>query len=180
MNIKDKRTYTRATTLLPFEVRRLRTDERYGLSCRISKGTIVIDDSQPPPLEDERLNLWLNMLNTKIDYLINLASPKSEIVVYMTFEPLNISGSGMSLMTKEQFDMGDVLEIRIVLQTYPAKILYLYGEVVRIKATPKKPDTYTLGIKFLGMNEEVRNEIIIFDFKKHRERLTTQRWFSPI
>jgi hypothetical protein len=41
------------------------------------------------------------MLNVRLDYLIRQASPKREDVVFMTFEPLNISGSGMSLMAQE-------------------------------------------------------------------------------
>jgi c-di-GMP-binding flagellar brake protein YcgR len=61
----------------------------------------------------------------------------------------------------------------MVLQTYPAKILYLYGEMVRIEATPQKAESYTVSVKFRGMNDDVRNEILNFDFKKHREKLIT-------
>jgi hypothetical protein len=173
MTTNNQRTYPRANTLLPFTVRRLQPDESGELNCRITTDIIVIDDSLPPPLKDERLNLWLNMLNVKLDYLIRQTSPKQEDVVFMTFEPLNISGSGMSLMAQESFNIGDILEIRMVLQTYPSKMLHLYGETVRIEATPQKAESYTVSVKFRGMNDDVRNEILKFDFKKHRKKLIT-------
>lgn len=173
MNVENKRSFPRLNTLLPFEVRRVSSDERKDLKCRISSGTIVIDDSTPPPLEDERLNMWLNMLNTKLDYLISLDTPKLEDIVAMAFRPLNISASGMSLMAKEQVNIGDILEVSVVLSTYPPKVLYLYGETVRIGAAPVKIGGFIIGIKYINMNKEVSDEIIKFDFKKHREKLIT-------
>ena len=171
MTVNNQRTYPRANTLLPFTVRRRQPDESGEPNCRVATDIIVIDDFVPPPLKDELLNLWLNMLNVKLDYLIRQASPTQEDVVFMSFEPLNISGSGMSLMTQEPFNIGDILEIRMVLQTYPAKILYLYGDIVRTEATPQKVGRYVVSVKFRGMNDDVRNEIMKFDFKKHRKKL---------
>jgi hypothetical protein len=173
MTTKNQRTYPRANTLLPFTVRRLQPDESGKLNCRVTTDIIVIDDFVPPPLKDELLNQWLNMLNVKLNYLIRQASPKREAVVFMTFEPLNISGGGMSLMADESFNIGDILEIRMVLQTYPAKILYLYGEIVRTEAASQKAERYIVSVKFRGMNEDVRNEIMKFDFKQHRKKLIT-------
>ncbi|MCK9197832.1 MAG: PilZ domain-containing protein [Syntrophales bacterium] len=173
MTTNNQRTYPRANTLLPFTVRRLQPDESGEPNCRVTTDIIVIDDFLPPPLKDELLNLWLNMLNAKLDYLIRQVSPKRENVVFMTCEPLNISGSGMSLVAQESFNIGDILEIRMVLQTYPSKIIYLYGETVRIEATPQRAESYTVSVKFRGMSDDVRNEIMKFDYKKHRQKLIT-------
>jgi len=81
----------------------------------------------------------------------------------------------MGLIAQELFDKGDILEIKLVLQAYPAKILQLYGEVVRCKPVPGKPKRYTVGVKFVHMDEHIRNEILKFDFKKHRERLIARK-----
>ncbi len=171
MTAKNKRSYTRASTLLPVKVRRLPPTECEGLVCRIATGGIVIDDAPPPPVADEKLNAWLNMINTKLDYLIRLFPSRQEEVVYMETEPLNISGGGMSLATKEHFTLEEILEIRIVIRAYPPKVLYLYGEIVHIEAVPDKPGIHILGIEFFGMCEEVRDEILGFDFKRHRQEL---------
>jgi c-di-GMP-binding flagellar brake protein YcgR len=106
---------------------------------------------------------------------MRLSAPKKDDTVSMDFEPLDISGSGMSLAAKERFKKGDLLEIRVVLQTYPAKVLHLYGKVVRVEATPNKFGGYITGIQFVGLSETVRDEILKFDFKKHRERLIAKR-----
>jgi len=174
MKGENKRGYLRANTLLPFEARRLGVKEYDNLQCRVSMGSIVIDEP-PPPVEDEKMNAWLNMLNAKLDYLIRFAPLQHEISSSMTFEPVNISGSGMMMMTADELQVGNILEIMMVLQAYPAKILYLYGEVIRLEKTPKRPDIHTVGIKFLGMNEEVRDEILKFEFKKHGERLLMRK-----
>ena len=79
-------------------------------------------------MKDESLNRWLNMLNTKLDYLIDLSPSKREGSIFMAVEPLNISGSGMSLITKDRLNIGDTLEIKVVMQTYPAKILHLHPD----------------------------------------------------
>lgn len=81
----------------------------------------------------------------------------------------------MRLNSTEHFNIGDMLEIRIVLQMYPAKVLQLYGEVVRMDASASRPNTHTVGIRFVGMTEEVRSEIVRFDFKKHREKLLRKK-----
>jgi len=173
MKNKDHRSFVRTSTLLPFQARRLTSDECNDLGCRLTVGGFVFEDTPPPAVGDERLCQWLNMLNTKLDYLISLTVPEQEGFISMKFEPLNISASGMALVTREPVDEGDILEIRIVLQAYPAKILQLYGEIVRCQPAPGKTKRHTIGLKFLSMTEDVKNEILKFDFKKHRERLIT-------
>lgn len=173
MTVKEnKRLYSRASTLLPFTVRRC-PDQRKDMTCRLVTDVTIIDDTLPPRVDDDRLNLWLTMLNNKLEYLLSINPQKQENAVPMAFSPLNISGSGISLLTKEPLNRGDVLEIRIVLQTYPPKILYLYGEVVRVDIIPREIETFIVGVKFLGMNDEVLQEITSFDYKLHRERLMT-------
>ncbi|MEW6333079.1 MAG: PilZ domain-containing protein [Thermodesulfobacteriota bacterium] len=174
MTARNKRVYARASTLLPAKVRRLRPAEREGLACRIVTGGIVIDDAPPPRVDDEKLQMWLSMLNAKLDYLIRLAPARQEEAVHAKIEPLNLSAGGMSLVTDEHFTPGERVEIRIVMQAYPPKVLYLYGEVLRIDAVPEKPGMHLLGIQFEGMSEEVRAEILRFDFRAHRQRMMSR------
>jgi hypothetical protein len=174
---KEKRKFQRITTLMPFEVRKVDTQEleSCSLQCQVSKGAIVLDDSTPPQVKDECLNQWLYMLNTKLDYLISHSVSRQNSSIFMEVEPLNISGNGMSIITKKGFNVGDILEMRVIIQTYPAKILHLYGKVVRAEGTPNRPASRTLGISFLDTNEEVQNEILKFDFKKHKEKLIKKK-----
>ncbi|MBN1664053.1 MAG: PilZ domain-containing protein [Deltaproteobacteria bacterium] len=169
--IGDKRSYPRTTKILPYEVRRLPEHECKDLHCHESRDAIVIGKSLPLPVKDEQLNLWLHMLNAKLDYLISLTSEKKpESSLYVAFELVNISGSGMSLITKEAFQTGDMLEIKMILQAYPAKILYLYGEVVRVSASSHTSPIHIVGLKFIGMTNDVRDEILKLELKKKQEK----------
>jgi Tfp pilus assembly protein PilZ len=179
MKNENKRNYPRVNTLLPFGARRLDLKKETGLQCRVSKGGIVIDESPPLPVQDERLDAWLNMLNIKLDYLIRLAPSHADTDASIAFEPVNISGNGLMMVTNDTFQIGDIMEINMVLQAYPAKTLYLYGKVIRIDKAPHLPDMHTVGIKFIGMTEEVRNEILKFEFKKHGETLLKKKSLAP-
>jgi hypothetical protein len=171
MDQQEKRSYARRSTIMPFEVRRLQPEEAAALRCRISQNELIIDATSPISVQDERLFKYLNMLNTKIDYLVAALAQAEKSIPSIYFEPVNMSGSGMSLLTKEKFTPGDAIEVRMVIQVYPSKILYLVGAVVRIKETQRDEGTYMAAIKFLNMDEEVRKEILNFDFEKHRARL---------
>jgi hypothetical protein len=175
MKSENKRQYPRINTLLPFGARRLNLKKDEGLQCRVSRGDIIIDETDPLPVKDERLNDWLNMLNAKLNYLIRIAPSQHEIGSPIDFEPVNISGGGMMMITEDNYRVGDITEIKMVLQAYPAKILYLYGEVIRIDEAPQLPGRHTVGIRFLGMTEEVRNEILKFEFKKHGDKLLKRK-----
>jgi hypothetical protein len=171
LNAENKRKSPRINTILPYQARLVSQTDIEEQQCRVSKGDVVIDNFIPPDIEDERLNMWLHMINAKLDYLIGCDPPDREDSSFMAFEPLNFSVGGMMIETAEEVQRGDILEIKIVLQSYPAKILNLYGEVVRIEENHLCSDVKKVGLNFLNMNEEVRNEIIKFDFKKHRQRL---------
>jgi hypothetical protein len=177
MKKKDQRSFQRNSTLLPFQARRVQADQCDSLDCRLTLGGIVFEDAPPPAVGDERLSKWLNMINTKLDYLISLTVPEKEGFVSMHFEPLNISASGMAIVALERFRKGDLLEIRMVLQVYPAKMLHLYGEVVRCEVLPGpgKTKRYTAGLRFVHMTDAVRSELLKFDFKKHREQIIAIR-----
>jgi hypothetical protein len=174
----NQRIYCRTNTILPLQVRRLPPGEGGELRCQVLRNMLVINTS-PPPLEDERLNQWLQSLNAKLDYLLSLFVPQREGFVTMTFEPLNISGSGMRVHVRERFTIGEVLEIRLVLETFPSKVLHLFGEVVRVGLAADRTDYYTVGIKFLGVDEEVRKEILKFDFCGHREKVLAAQCLPP-
>jgi len=175
MKVENRRQYQRVNTLLPFDVRRHDPAGSEDLQCRVVTGGIILNDSPPLPVEDERLNAWLNMLNAKLDYLIQANRPQQKVRPPIAFEPVNISGNGMMMMTTDTYEVGNILEIKMILQTYPAKILHLYGEVLRIEDIPKRPNASMIGIKFLGMTEEVREEILKFNFKKHGEMLLMRK-----
>ncbi|MBW2645523.1 MAG: PilZ domain-containing protein [Deltaproteobacteria bacterium] len=174
MKIQNSRKYSRVNTYLPLETRLVPPEEQEDLNPHISKVGIVIDAATPPELKDKALGEWLNILNDKMDSIIRVLSSAHESISSIAFEPLNISGNGMRITSNKSYDIGSVVEIKLVLPVQPYKILYLYGEVLRVE---HNLNAFNIALKFIEMNDEVRNELLSFDFKKHGEILKTKnRW----
>ena len=169
MEKQDSRRYSRVNTYLPLEARLIPSEETDNLIAHVSKVGIVIDEVTPHELEDKVLGEWLKMLNDKMDSILEMLSSERQDTSHITLEPLNISAGGMRIRSPRSYDIGSVMEIKIVLPMRPYKILYLYGKVVRVEDTP---NFFNVAVKFIGMNDEVEEELLRFDFKKHREMLT--------
>jgi hypothetical protein len=170
MDPDNKREYRRINTVLPFQTRKVTNKNNCELHSRISSHDTVLHNFIPPKIENEELNMWLHMINAKLDYLINRDLPNNADSFSMNLQPVNISGSGMMTVMKE-FQKGDLLEIKIALQSSPTKVIHLHGEVVRVEENPRQPGTKKVGVKFSDMDEAVRNEILTFDFKTYHERM---------
>jgi hypothetical protein len=174
MKTQNSRKYSRVNTYLPLETRLVSPEEQEDLNAHVSKVGIVIDAETPPEMKDKALGEWLNILNDKMDFIISVLSSAYGSISSIAFEPLNMSGNGMRIASNKSYDIGSVLEIKLVLSVQPYKILYLYGEVIRVDPTT---NSFNIALKFVGMNDEVRNELLSFDFKKHGRILKTKnRW----
>ncbi|HVO66770.1 MAG TPA: PilZ domain-containing protein [Syntrophales bacterium] len=171
-NLEDKREYARVTAYLPFEVRLVPTAEREFRRSRISGVAVLSDFAKPPEPEDKLLAQWLNMLNAKLDSIISTLSVEREGFCSLTYQMLNISGNGMGFKTKEKYNKGDFLEIKILLYMYPHVALYLYGDVVK---SEQEGDNFDTAVKFMEMTDDIRDEIIKFVFRRQREILSAKR-----
>jgi c-di-GMP-binding flagellar brake protein YcgR len=129
----------------------------------------MVDFTISPPVNDPILAEWLLKLNNKLDTIINLLSPETKGFLQINFMIMNISGNGIRFVSKDRYKTGDCLEVKMVLYQYPFHTLYLYGNVVRVDRTDN--DEYSVAIEFADLDEDVKKELVNFDFKKHRETL---------
>lgn len=162
---KNTRKYSRVNTYMPFDVRLLSQEEN-ALKSRISEDDIIIDAMRLPELEDKNLYLWLSAINTKLDMLL-MSHPEN--FLEMNFKPLNISASGMRFTSRQRFEVGDLMEIRIVLHVNPHKVLYLIAAVTRVEQVSFKLNTYNIAVKFLELADEIKNELLKYDFSRQGE-----------
>ena len=65
--------------------------------------------------------------------------------------------------------MKDILEIKLLLPTYPPVAVFAYGEAKRVKKLNN--DKYEVCLKYLNMGESVRNEIIQYTLSHQRETI---------
>lgn len=168
----NSREYSRADAYLPIQIRKVTGEERELVRCRFPGQAILPEFAMPPEVEDKVLSDWLIMLNTKLEYIINTLQLNSEGFSSLPFQHVNISGSGMSFRYPEPLETGELVEIKTVLYMMHPVSVYLYGEVV---ASRKKEKDYRTSVRFVLMDEPVRDEIVRFVFERQREMIRKKR-----
>jgi c-di-GMP-binding flagellar brake protein YcgR len=86
---------------------------------------------------------------------------------------VNLSATGLSVTTGEKAEVGDNIEIKMLLPEYPPLGILAHGKVVRVE--DKGNGEYELGLHFIDMDEDIRDEIIQYTLKRQREIIRTQR-----
>ncbi len=115
--------------------------------------------------------LW--EINRKIDLLIHmfLAEDFTELM-RTTPKDVNISASGIRFITKEAYRAGDLLEVGMILPMAPLLYLHLVGDVLRVKpVTSYDSSRYAVAVRFLKMDQDTREDIVRYLFRKQREVL---------
>jgi len=137
----------------------------FGFEGDVDTGSI------PPKFHKE-----ISLLNKNLIALQKLILNSEEMIIFEQ-EPVkvNISGSGMSFESDGCFQVGDLLDLKMVLPTSPFNIIKAVGLIVRIDKLPNRsnltePSKY-LAIKFLAINEDNMEAIIKCVFTWQRKIL---------
>ena len=130
-----------------------------------------IDELQRPSefIEGEKLYEELKEIKTKLDFIINHFFLEKEGLSSAEKKLVNISASGIKFTVKHPVKEKDILEIKLLLPTYPPVVVFAYGEVKRVKAL--EDQTYEIALEYLNMGETVRNEIIQYTLNHQRETI---------
>jgi len=167
----NRREYSRVAAVVPFDVRLVPEEERKSLLSRICNQTTV-DLGGLPEIQDGALAEWLSTINRKLDLLLNTLGAQKQGFSSLPVRQINISGGGLSFTSCEPYNRGDVLEVMMVLAAGASVAVYVYGEVV---AADRRGDGYEIGMKFVAMDDEIRDEICRFVFERERQILREKR-----
>lgn len=120
---------------------------------------------------DEKLDSILSML------LSNEAQSKTLNPVLLNHGVgNNISASGISILTNEPANKGQIIHVNINLCKLSSVFIDTYGEIIRATSIIKNnTQMYDLGIKFIDICEKDREKIIAYVFSKQREALRTEK-----
>lgn len=166
------REFSRVDAHVPFAVRVVPPEERPNIRSKISGEAILAEFQALTDVEDKVLSDWLKMLNAKLDSIINMLTFQREGFGSLPFAQVNISGGGLGFNSREKYNQGDVLEMKMILPTMPPVALYIYGEVVKVE---QQINGYAVAVKFIAMDEDIRDEIVKFVFRRQREILREKR-----
>ncbi len=167
-----KREYSRVDVYIPFEFKLINPEHRNALRARVAEESILAEFKSLPNPDDQLIAQWLQSINAKLDEIIRMMARQHGGFNCLNFAKVNISGGGMSLHTGKIFAPGDILELKVMLGIQNPVALFLYGEVVEAE---KPRDEYDTSIKFINLDDYIRDEIIRFVFESEREILREKR-----
>lgn len=173
---EDRRSYFRIDDSLPVKAKKV--NKRPSASRFLSVLPARQNFGLPLDMDikEDAIMSMLQEINQKLDYLINHLIIKQEGIPVDECQEVNLSASGMRVEIEEEVDIGDIVEIKMVLPSFPPVAIQTFGEVVRVHKIERDGKVlYEVGLKFAQMTEEVREEIIQYTLKRQREIIRIKR-----
>ena len=172
VNQEQKRNYFRIEDVLRLVATPVSADDHHEPS-RILSSTEVLNKpvlAEAANIPDNFGNKWLTdaitELNDKLDFMINYFMLKEEGLLNAQKKKVNISASGIQFKVDYDVKVKDTLEIKLLLPSYPPVAVLIYGEITRV--TPSGDGVNAIGLKYIDMDETVRERIIHYALDHQR------------
>ena len=178
---EEKRNFFRVDDVIPVVANpvdsRIREEVQRKTLC--SKA-FSVDDSTTPQVGDtggngydnpeyRKLHDMMIEIRSKLDFVINHFLLEKEGLTTNEKKLVNISASGIRFTITNPVKVHDIMEIKLLLPTYPPVAVLAYGEVKRVKKIDD--DQYEIALEYLNMGEPVKNEIIQYTLCHQRETI---------
>ncbi len=176
----ERRQYFRVDDILPVVVRvihgdRSRVKAKVCTGFSAGAGAHLFHDETP----DERIppRLWemLVDIQTKLSLMIDKLCQQGEGLVPSESKPVSISASGIRILTKDTFEIGQYVEVQMLLTLHAPVWIMVYGEVARFSSSDTGENE--VAINFDDMDEDVRDMINYYTLKRQREVIRKQRGY---
>lgn len=172
----ENRSYFRVDDYFPVISRKV-GDEAECAQSKIFSGYGI--ETQDEAFSDETVNprLWkmLVAINSKLQMILDRLQLESEGLANVKNKPVNLSASGIRFCVDEKVEVGDLLEIKMLLPKYPPTGILAYGKVVKVNE--KGDGTHEVSLHFRNLDDEVRDEIIQYALKRQREIIKKERGY---
>ncbi|MBI4687007.1 MAG: PilZ domain-containing protein [Nitrospirae bacterium] len=170
----ENRRYFRVNDVLPIVTKKIEPDS-YA-RARVFSG-YGMENARDYTVPDATISpkLWeiLVDIDTKLSSLLGAINMQTEGFTGSNEKYINISASGVKFTIKEKVEVGDLLEIKVLLPAYPPLGIVASGEVVRVNDLGN--GEYDVALHFSGITDEVTDEIIQYSIKRQREIIHKQR-----
>ncbi|OGP64745.1 MAG: hypothetical protein A3K22_04620 [Deltaproteobacteria bacterium RBG_16_42_7] len=189
METTESREYFRVKVRLPIEFRTISYDEYLNLENIVKCGPARIADNitevhllmKETLSKDERekgqIYAYVQMIDKKLDMIIDLLSkPKDDGMYIKKYIDVNISGSGIGFVSDVKLDVGEYVELKIVLPMPPYLKITSLCKVARSKGIEiNGVANWEVGLKFEVIKEDGRDLLINYIFTKERESLGSRK-----
>ena len=170
----DRRGYFRVDDVFPVACKKVMAETSIKKSKMISGyADQSVDLTMPEEFVHPQLWKMLHDINAKLNLVLERLNLQGEGFLQAEDRKVNLSATGLKVTTDEKADMGDNVEIKMLLPTYPPTGILAHGRVVRVE--DKGNGEYELSLHFVDMDETIRDEIIQYALNRQREIIRTQR-----
>ena len=165
----EEKKYTRVDAKISIGCKVLSKEEATHARSRIGKiGGGKPEFKLPPDHKDPILNDWLKMLNAKLDALLGTQTKDADVPPDMPVRPVNLSAGGVMFPADASCNVGDTIEIQMVLPLKKPLPLVLIGKVHKVSAP-------IISATFINIGEDIRQKIIDYVFLREREIMMAKR-----
>jgi len=123
----------------------------------------------PKDPDNKKLFEMMSELKGKLDFIINQFMLEKEGLNEPVKKFVNISASGIRFTVDHAVEEGEIMDIKLLLPTYPPVAVFAYGKVIR--AIPLEDGKYDIALEYINMSDSVKNEIIQYAFAQQRESI---------
>ncbi|MDX8404800.1 MAG: PilZ domain-containing protein [Mariprofundus sp.] len=114
----------------------------------------------------------LEALDAKLNYLIGVNMLNDASHSDMQERPVNLSVTGISLVSDVSYQVGDSMCVNLMLPSFPPSILELVGHVVRAKRMAD--GRFQVGTTFYYRCADEEDTIAKYVYRRHREMIRTE------
>lgn len=166
------REFSRVEAYIPVNVRVVSETEKEKVKARLSGDITFIMTKPAEEPVDRALAEWLKIINQKLDFLISIITMEQQGFSSLPLNKVDISGGGMSFLSDCPYERGDMLELKMVIENPAPLALYVYGEVISCENINNE---FRIGVKFVNIDEDVRDQIVKFVFHRQRQILRQKK-----
>jgi len=175
----ERRTFFRVDDVVPVVLKNCQAlpGEVKGKICSITCGPF----GQPPEPDDSQgINprLWevLVDIQAKLNLILEKLSLQEQGLGQVAGKPVSLSASGLCLNTDARFEVGEFLEIQMLLNAPGPVWVMVYGQVTRSEPLPG--GLRRIAIFFSDMDETVRDVITQHALRRQREMIRKKRGYD--
>lgn len=166
------RKYSQVDAFMPFIARPATDVPEEQIVSRAVDDMMTSGFSEPPTLENEKLEAWLSIINAKLDAIMRILTLKEGGFTSLPVTHVKISGGGITYNSMERINAGEVVEMKMLLPGVTSQAMLVYGKVTEAVA---QGGGFSVNVEFVAIDENLRDQIIDFVFRREREILREKR-----
>ena len=171
----NSRSYFRVEDVVPFLARKLEEGGQLCVSRSFPYNEFALPDSFVAPGPDVNPQVWQMLANihTMLGMILERLDLGVDGFLKAEKKQVNMSATGMRFRTRDRFEAGDFLEIKMLLPSRPPLGVILYGDVIR--ADDAGNGEIEVALHFSEMSDELRDEIVQYSLMLQREIIRKSR-----